>query len=425
MALILGKLIATTQASEWSPVISDFRASYDLLIIGGGLAGASLGRSMALAGANVLIIEKETEFRDRIRGEVLLPWGSVEAKELGIYDVLLGSCAREARRELFFLEGKPTSPRDFLTSTPKQTCVLSFYHPEMQEVLLSDAAKSGAEVWRGAAMGAVYPGERPEADILLNGETRRISARLVVGADGRESQLATLLNFERERDPPELFTGGLQLAGDIPTEPALYFFLHGISGRGSILIENKPGNYRIYLLHHKDAVPRRLSGARDYPAVLQHFREIGIPAGWLENVTPHGVFATFDGAHRWITKPVRGNCVLIGDAAAASDPVWGNGLSRTLRDVRLLRDHLLGNRNWQGAAEAYATDHDDFFHRLRRAEHLNSTLNFSMGEAAEARRMRAYALMDKHPELNPDVSGLGPEARCSDQVVNTLLELTR
>lgn len=404
--------------------MSESHRSYDLLIIGGGLAGAALGRSMALAGAHVLIIEKETEFRDRIRGEVLLPWGSVEAKELGIYDVLLQSCAREAPRELFFVEGEPTSPRDFLTSTPNQTCVLSFYHPEMQEVLLGDAAKSGAEVWRGGAVRAVYPGKRPEADIVVDGEIRRIFAKLIVGADGRESQLATLLNFERERDPPELFTGGLQLAGDMPTEAALYFFLHGISGRGSILIQNKPGNYRVYLLHHKDAVPRRLSGARDYPAVLEHFREIGIPASWLEGVTPHGVFATFDGAHRWITKPVRGNCVLIGDAAAASDPVWGNGLSRTLRDVRLLRDRLLGDRDWQGAAEAYAADHDNFFHRLRRAEHLNSTLLFSMGEAAEARRLRAYALMEKDPLLVPDVSGLGPEARCSDHVINTLLELT-
>jgi len=397
--------------------------SVDLLIIGGGVAGASLGRSMAMAGAQVLIIEKETKFRDRIRGELLVPWGSVEAKELGIYDILLRSCAREAPRLRFYLAGKAAPPRDYLTSTPKGTCVLSFYHPAMQEVLLSEAAKEGAEVWRGAAMAAVYPGKRPEVDIVVEGKTQRVTARLIVGADGRESQLATLLDFDRERDPPELFTGGLQLAGDLPTDSALYYFLHGISGRGSILIKNKPGTYRIYLMHHKDALPRRLSGERDYKAVLQHFREIGVPGDWLHNVTPHGVFATFDGAHRWIARPVRGNCVLIGDAAGASDPVWGCGLSRTLRDVRLLRDRLLGDPDWGAAAEAYAAEHDDFFHRLRRVEHLNAALHFSMGEAAEARRERSYALMEEHPELNPDVDGLGPEAPCSEQVVNTLLEL--
>ncbi|MFO0993248.1 MAG: FAD-dependent monooxygenase [Hyphomicrobiales bacterium] len=342
----------------------------DLLIIGGGLAGASLGRSMAMAGAQVLIIEKETRFRDRIRGELLLPWGSVEAKDLGIYDILLRSCAREAPRMLFYLAGEPAPPRDYLTSTPKGTCVMSFYHPEMQEVLLSEAAKEGAEVWRGAAMASVYPGPRPEADIVVDGKTQRVTARLIVGADGRESQLATLLDFDRERDPQELFTGGLQLAGDLPTDAALYYFLHGISGRGSILIQNKPGTYRAYLMHHKDALPRRLSGERDYKAVLEHFREIGMPVSWLECATPHGVFATFDGAHRWITTPFRGNCVLIGDAAGASDPVWGCGLSRTLRDVRLLRDRLLDDPDWGAAAKAYAADHDDFFQRLRRVEHL-------------------------------------------------------
>ena len=158
---------------------------------------------------------------------------------------------------------------------------------------------------------------------------------------GGNRKLQPCLEFERAKDPLELFTGGLQLAGDLQIEHALYFFLHAITGRGSIFVQNKPGNFRVYLLHHKDALPRRLSGERDFAEVMKHFREIGIPGAWLDRLIPHGIFATFDGAHRWITKPARGNCVLIGDAAAASDPVWGNGLSRTLRDVRLLRDRLL------------------------------------------------------------------------------------
>lgn len=395
--------------------------AFDLLIVGGGLAGASLGRSMALAGFRVLIVEKELKFRDRIRGEVLLPWGSVEAKDLGIYDILLETCAHEAAREHFFYSGKASEPRNYRTSTPKGTCTLSFYHPEMQEVLLEHALRSGAEVWRGAALWALRSGVLPEADIVVEGEARTVRARLVVGADGRESQIATLLEFARVKDPPELFTGGLQLAGNLQIEHALYFFLDAITGRGSIFVQNKPGNFRVYLLHHMDALARRLSGERDFAIVMNHFHEIGIPGEWLENLTPHGIFATFDGAHRWIANPMRGNCVLIGDAAAASDPVWGNGLSRTLRDVRLLRDRLLEGKDWTRAADAYAADHDDFFQRLRRAERLCATLHFAMGESAESRRQRAYALMDKHPELNPDVSGLGPEARCNDHVINTLL----
>ncbi len=398
-----------------------FRKNYDLLIVGGGLAGSVLARAIALEGFKVLVIEKETKFKDRVRGEVLLPWGTVEAKELGIYDILLASCAKEAAREHFFYSGKASEPRDFRTTTPKCTCVLSFHHPEMQEVLLNHAAQAGAEVWRGAILAELRIGLMPEAEIIYDGQTTTVSARLVVGADGRESQIATLLGLARTIDPTELFTGGLQLTGDIEIEHALYFFLDAITGRGSILIQNKPGNFRAYLLHHKDALPRRLSGERDLTAVMKHFAEIGIPKAWLERLTPHGIFATFDGAHRWITNPTRGNCVLIGDAASASDPVWGNGLSRTLRDVRILRDWLLKLKDWSRAADAYAADHDYFFQRLRRAERLNATLHFSMGERAESRRQRAYALMDNNQELNPDVAGLGPEARCSDYVINTLL----
>ena len=397
------------------------RKNYDLLIVGGGLAGSVLARAIALEGFKVLVIERETKFKDRVRGEVLLPWGTVEAKELGIYDILLASCAKEAAREHFFYSGKASEPRDFRTTTPKCTCVLSFHHPEMQEVLLSHAAQAGAEVWRGAILAELRIGLMPEAEIIYDGQTTTVSARLVVGADGRESQIATLLGLARTIDPTELFTGGLQLTGDIEIEHALYFFLDAITGRGSILIQNKPGNFRAYLLHHKDALPRRLSGERDLTAVMKHFAEIGIPKAWLERLTPHGIFATFDGAHRWITNPTRGNCVLIGDAASASDPVWGNGLSRTLRDVRILRDWLLKLKDWSRAADAYAADHDDFFQRLRRAERLNATLHFSMGERAESRRQRAYILMDKNQELNPDMAALGPEARCSDHVINTLL----
>lgn len=393
----------------------------DLLIAGGGLAGSALGRAMALAGHHVIIVEKETAFRDRIRGEVLLPWGSVEAKELDIYDILIRTCATEVARQHFYYSGAATSPRDYRTSTPKGTCTLTFFHPEMQETLLNEASRAGAEIWRGTALSALRPGDRPEADISGVDGMKTVRARLVVGADGRESHVATLLAMQRSKDETELFTGGLQMTGDLQIEHALYFCLHAISGRGVILVQNRPGNFRAYLLHHKDALPRRLSGARDFAAVMQHFREIGLPPDWLEGLTPYGFFASFDGAHRWIPHPVRANCVLLGDAAAASDPVWGNGLSRTLRDVRLLRDRLLDDMNWTRAADGYAKDHDDFFQRLRRAERLNARLHFSMGEEAERRRQLAYARMESEPELNPDVSGLGPEARCNDHVISQLL----
>ncbi len=70
---------------------------YDLLIAGRGLAGSALAIAMAERGARVLVVERKIAFRDRIRGEFTMPWGSVEAKALGLYDFLLRQCGTEIR----------------------------------------------------------------------------------------------------------------------------------------------------------------------------------------------------------------------------------------------------------------------------------------------------------------------------------------
>ena len=69
----------------------------DILVIGGGIAGSSLARTMASAGLKVVVIEKEREFRDRVRGEAMSPWGVPEAQKLGIHELLAGTCGHACR----------------------------------------------------------------------------------------------------------------------------------------------------------------------------------------------------------------------------------------------------------------------------------------------------------------------------------------
>jgi menaquinone-9 beta-reductase len=44
---------------------------------------------MAEQGYNVLIVEREQRFKDRVRGEFLFPLDVEETKRLGIYDALM------------------------------------------------------------------------------------------------------------------------------------------------------------------------------------------------------------------------------------------------------------------------------------------------------------------------------------------------
>jgi choline dehydrogenase-like flavoprotein len=65
----------------------------DVVIVGAGIAGGSLGAVLARAGLEVLILERSTEHRDRVRGEYMHPWGVAEAQRMSLYDALIGAGA--------------------------------------------------------------------------------------------------------------------------------------------------------------------------------------------------------------------------------------------------------------------------------------------------------------------------------------------
>jgi len=46
----------------------------DIVVIGGGIGGAALATVLARAGHAVLVLEKSTVYRDRVRGEWIAPW---------------------------------------------------------------------------------------------------------------------------------------------------------------------------------------------------------------------------------------------------------------------------------------------------------------------------------------------------------------
>ena len=155
--------------------------AYDLAIAGGGLGGAALAKNMVEHGAKVLVIERERQFKDRVRGEVMLPWGYAEVRALGVAD-----CFAEAgRHHLNWIDTYVASDlvehREIVPSTTHQLPCLACYHPAMQESLLKGAAASGATVRRGAAVREVRPGAPPEMVIEEDGRAETISARLVVG----------------------------------------------------------------------------------------------------------------------------------------------------------------------------------------------------------------------------------------------------
>src|SRR3954471_7301934 len=113
--------------------------SYDVITVGGGLAGSTLATELARAGHKVLVLEREMQFKDRVRGENMLPWGVAAARRLGIYDDLIAAGGHPAPNWEFWIMGNPTPPRDLRATTPGGDAALNMFHPDLQETLLSRA----------------------------------------------------------------------------------------------------------------------------------------------------------------------------------------------------------------------------------------------------------------------------------------------
>ena len=377
---------------------------YDLAIVGGGIGGSTLATVMARAGARVLVVEREQTFRDRNRGEYIHPWGVVEARALGIERRLLDTCGHPVPWRSTYADGALISRRDI---TAARSCSgIGFHHPEMQEALLALARESGAEVRRGVVVTGVRPGTSPSLQLEDGGQ---VPARLVVAADGRTSHAREWAGLPTLRDPELLVIAGIFHGElDLPSD-SVHTVYEPRRGQGVLIFPVGRERFRSYFFYAREGSPRPLHGARHAGDFVAACVETGAPPAWFARARVLGPLASFEACDRWVERPHREGVVLIGDAAAATDPAFGDGLSLTLRDVRTLRDRLLDTSDWGEAADAYAEEHVRYYGALRRIQGWTRELLYERGPAAEARRARALPLLAKEPDRRLDYGTWGPD----------------
>lgn len=388
---------------------------YDAITIGGGLAGAALAHALARAGRRVLVVEREMRFRDRVRGEYLEAWGVAEAHALGLLPTLVGAGAREMPWITTWVGGVAAVRNDVRTNNPGGFAPFCLSHPAMQEAVLAAAVEAGAELLRPATVLEAVPGPEPAVVVLhAAGRSERISARLVVGADGRESKARGWGGFEVARDPEKLALAGLLFDGYAGPDDTSSLFWNFAAGEQALFFPQGGGRLRAYVAFQAKTGTGRLSGRRHVPSFLAACAAAQVPETWLMGATPAGPLAAFSGADAYVRHPHRAGLVLLGDAASCSDPTWGCGLSLTLRGVRTLRDQLLVSDDWAVAADAYASEHDRYYGRLHTIESWLGEVFFETGPEADARRGRVLLRAMGEPGRIPDLVAHGPDAPCDD-----------
>ncbi|MGZ6241547.1 MAG: NAD(P)/FAD-dependent oxidoreductase [Candidatus Binataceae bacterium] len=380
---------------------------YDIVTAGGGLGGAAVAAVMARAGARVLVVERETRFQDRVRGEIMEPWGVAETRRLGIYDAIR-SAAHDSPFWQIYLGGMKLDRRDCVATTPHNLPNLAIYHPALQELVLAEAAKAGAEVRRGATVREVRPGNPPTVTIESDGRVEELTPRLVVGADGRSSMLRKWCGFATRREPDRYYIAGLLFEEmPAPSDTSIGAY-NPVLGQVGYLFPQGGGRVRAYNVYPTDA-DFRLQGEAATGRFAAEALRCGIPPEYYEGARASGPLASFMSADHWVENPYRDGVVLIGDAAGASDPIWGQGLSLTCRDARVLTDFLRERQDWAAACRAYAAAHDQYFTNLREADNCMRELLVDRGPEADGRRARALPRVAQGIAQMPDQGFCGPD----------------
>ena len=381
---------------------------HDLIVVGGGVAGSSLARRMAADGARVLVLEREAEFRDRIRGEALQPWGVAEARKLGVAQAL-ELAAAELRWFEQSINGQRAFRRDLVATTIPAEAMWGMYHPSMQEMLLELAVAAGAEVRRGVTAQQVTPGRPPKVTVGP-GQSAEFEARLVVLCAGRNPALRAQLGFRVQRGSIPLLLSGVWLR-DLPAEVdhSVAYVANDVStGAVAALFPQRGDRARAYFGFHPQKC-LRLQGEGDFTRFREMFTTTAGKAIPLGDAKPAGPLASFECADVWVAHPYRDGVALAGDAASSNDPSWGQGLSLAFRDARVLSDELVAGTDWDAAANRYAQRHDADYGVVKKVSGWFYDVFQRLGPGADARRARALPLIAQDSTRVPDVLFSGPE----------------
>jgi 2-polyprenyl-6-methoxyphenol hydroxylase-like FAD-dependent oxidoreductase len=284
-------------------------------------------------------------------------------------------------------------------------------HPRLCEALDDAACRAGATLVRGVSELSVEPGEHPRVSFTHDGRRREVSPRLVVGADGRGSAVARQIGLHAETDPIHHIIAGLLVEGaEAWPEDEQTLGVHG--GATLYVFPQGGGRVRLYI-NHTVAERRRYAGPEAVRNFLAAFNVPSLPFGEaLAAARPIGPCHGYPNADSWIDEPVAPGAVLIGDAAGHNDPTIGQGLSITLRDVRLVCEAILEGSCSAKAFTPYVEERCERMRRLRFIGRLFSTLHAEFTEEAHQRRLRAWERTGADPAIGLPILAMlkGPDA---------------
>lgn len=396
---------------------------HDVTVIGGGIAGGSLATVLARGGLDVLILERDSEYRDRVLGEGMFPWGVAEARRSGVEDALrknpdgsvtithwLGYGSAAESREV-----APT-PSSFRDAVEGVEGVLDVRHPAACEALSGAAAAAGATVERRTSVESATFGKRPTVTWSVGRERKTATSRLVVGADGKGSAVRRHASMILREEPPRSVVAGMLVGGLEGAPQSMGYSVHEVD-RQLIAFPQAHARARLYVCF---AVTERtrFAGKEGPSRFLAAWDSAALPfRSVITGGRQEGPCATFPLASASVDRPLGDGVVLIGDAAGWVDPLIGQGLSMAMRDARMVAEVLLGEADWtSGAFAPYVSERRDRLAKLALLARINQRLDVDFSPDFVDRRHAAGEILREHDLFGPLMAAQmkGPENASPD-----------
>ena len=398
--------------------MADSKETYDVVIVGGGIAGSALATVLARAGRDVLLLERSETFTDHVRGEAMLQWGVKDAQDLGLLDALIAAGGRFILRGVLYDELAPpqeveAGAIDMAQFVPGVPGVLAIGHPQHCQALLDQAQAAGARVRRGITLLTVEAGSAPSVSYEAGGSHFAARARLIVGADGRASEVREALGIPLTVGAPRTLLSGMLIDGADGWDADTWSLGTEMDLCYSIFPQ---GNGRARIYGWWDVGQRkRFAGPQGVAAFLAAFQLECCPrSAEIAGARSAGPLITFLNNETVTESPFTEGGLLVGDAAGWTDPLSGCGLSSAYRDARVAGEILLASDDWSpGALAPYAQERNERLRRLRFITELGSSLNCVFDEAGRARRGQFLQRLPSEPALLAHVIAnlAGPEAQ--------------
>jgi 2-polyprenyl-6-methoxyphenol hydroxylase-like FAD-dependent oxidoreductase len=330
--------------------------TYDVIVVGARCAGSPLAMLLARAGHRTLLVDRATFPSDTVSTHVIHPPGVAALRRWGLLDqVTATGCPPVGRYSFDFgpisLAGAPGSADSPYAYAPRRTL--------LDKILVDAAAAAGAEVREGFGVDEVLIDDDRVTGVRgrdAGGRSVVERARVVVGADGRNSTVAKLLQPLQYEESPPLTVGYYSYWSDLPTDT---FEAYSRPGRGWAVCPTNDGltlviggwPYAELAAHRNDIEATLMATFASSPAFTERIRaakrEERIVGGSVSN---------------YFRIPYGPGWALVGDAGYNRDFITAQGITDAFLDAegcaRALGAALAGTTPYAEAMAGYQSGRD-------------------------------------------------------------------